>query len=230
VQTPLQLDIMHSIVQGLRSGSIPPISQSFEKVIFAGHSYGSIVGRGLATLHPTDGADAYILTAASNNLTALADPRFFFKGGPASTTRPSTFGDLPPAYRAFPSRSLRDTLYSFAADFDPRVLAWDEQQPHAFAMGELISKSTTDASNFTGPVLVVTGRYDQIVCGEANITASAADCGVGGTSNPDKTRVLFPKAQFESYEPDRTAHNTNLHYSAPEVFGAAHQWLENVGF
>jgi pimeloyl-ACP methyl ester carboxylesterase len=228
VQTPIQIDIIRSIVQGLRFGSFSSISQSYEKVIFAGYSYGSIIGRSLATVHPSDGADAYILTATSNNLTALANPSFFFAGGAASVVDPSTFKHLPPGYRTFPG--LRDALYSFSPDFDPRILAHDERQPHVFAMGELLSPEITTASNFTGPVLVLTGRYDQIVCGHANITASAADCGVGKGSNPDMTRVLFPEAKFESYEPDHTGHNTNLHYSAPESFGAAHKWLESAGF
>jgi len=79
--------------------------------------------------------------------------------------------------------------------------------------------------------MVLTGRYDSIVCGVGNFTKSVPDCGEGKTSNPAMTKVLFPKARdFTTYIPDRTGHDITTHFSAGESFGAAHQWLEDAGF
>lgn len=65
--------------------------------------------------------------------------------------------------------------------------------------------------------MIITDRYDQIVCGMGNITVEVADS--------------FSRASsFESYIPDRTGHDLNTHYSAPETIGATHAWLTKVGF
>lgn len=127
--------------------------------------------------------------------------------------------------------SIRDVLYPLDGQFDPKMLQVDMNQPHIFAVGEIASAAPTIPSNFTGPVLVITGRQDQIVCGNGNITSLVPDCGVGPGSKADAEHVLFPKAsRFDSYVPDQSAHIINSQYSAPESFGAAHQWLETVGF
>ena len=189
------------------------------------------MGRRLATDYPTDGADAYILTASSNNLTGFNDAFVTFQAKTANIVDHTRFGNLPSGYVAASALGIRDTVYSFDGDFDPKILAWDQKQPHVFAVGEVATPTPDIPSNFTGPVFVLTGQYDQIVCGAGNISASVGNCGVGAGSNPDMTRVLFPKAsRFDSYEPDHTGHDLNTHYSAPESFGAVHQWLENVGF
>jgi pimeloyl-ACP methyl ester carboxylesterase len=231
VQTSMQIEIMYQVMLRLRAGSLPSISQSYKKIIMATHSYGSILGRGLATIYPDDGADAYILTGASNNLTGINAAVGYFHAQSASAVDPTRFSDFAPGYLAIAPQGFRDTVYSFDGDFDPNVFSWDISLPHNFAVGEIAGISGTGPSNFTGPVMVMTGRYDQIVCGIGNITVEALDCGVGRTSNPDQERILFPKASsFESYIPDHTGHNLNTHYSAPETFGAAHAWLTNVGF
>jgi len=231
VQSSMQIQILHQIMLRLRAGSLPPISRSYKKIIMATHSYGSILGRSLSTIYPDGGADAYILTGASNNLTGIEAAIETFHAQAASAVDPTRFSDLAPGYVAITPQGFRDTVYSFDGDFDPKMLSWDISLPHNFAVGEIAGISGTKPSNFTGPVMVITGRYDQIVFGAGNITVEAADCGVGPTSNPDQERVLFPKASsFESYIPDHTGHNLNTHYSAPETFGAALAWLTRIGF
>lgn len=231
VQSPLQIEIMHQIMLRLRAGSLPSISQPYTKIVFATHSYGSIIGRALATIHPTDGADAYILTGAAKDLTGINEAVGAWHLQSASAVDPIRFSNFAPGYVAITPQGFRDSVYSFAGDFDPNFLSYDVSLPHNLAVGEIAGIGSTEPSNFTGPVMVITGRYDQIVCGAGNITIEAADCGVGSTSHPDQERLLFPKASsFESYIPDHTGHNLNTHYSAPESFGAAHAWLTKVGF
>jgi pimeloyl-ACP methyl ester carboxylesterase len=233
VQGPLQVEIMHNIIKSLRSGSLPNISQHYKKVVFVTHSYGSIIGRKVATDYPTDGADAYILTAASNTLVGIKRAIGTFQAQAASVRHPAELGNLPPGYLSFSNQGLRDAVYSFNGDFDPKMLAWDQQYPHSFAAGEVsapLSSLVANTSTFDGPVMVLTGKYDVIVCGTGNFTQSDGDCGNGKDSNPAMTKAEFPKARFDYYIPDHTGHDLNAHYSAPESFGAAHMFLEKFGF
>jgi hypothetical protein len=50
VQSALQVDIAHKLIQGLRSGSIG--GNAFARVVGVGHSYGSIQCIGVAAQHP----------------------------------------------------------------------------------------------------------------------------------------------------------------------------------
>jgi hypothetical protein len=132
---------------------------------------------------------------------------------------------------AFDSDGLKDVLYPIDGDFDPELLSFDEQTSHTFSVGELASPKQNGTSNFTGPVLVLTGRNDAIVCdAQGNNTAQVADCGVGKGSLIGQTAPAYPQAQFGEYVPDKTGHNLLFGYSAPEVFGAAHAFLEQSGF
>jgi len=231
VQKPLQVEVMREIIRRLRDGSLPSIPRSYQKIVFVSHSYGSIIGRSLATVYPNDGADTYVLTGAAANLTGLQGAIASFQLQPASIIDPDRFSGLLPGYAGVSATGLRETCYSGDGDFDPNVLAWDLASPHFLAVGELATLPSEIASNFTGPVMVLTGRYDQVACGKGNIELENVDCGVGPTSNPGMMQSLFPKAlRFDSYTPDYTGHDLNTHFSAPESFGVAHQWLESNGF
>lgn len=234
VQLPLQLELIRTLIRSLRSGTTSCLDKSFNKVIFVTHSYGSLVGRAMATQYPDaqDGADAYILTASSTTLVGFQTAGGLFKPRAASAVTPSKFGHLPPAYAQMSPESLREIVYSLPGDYDPGMLAWDKMQPHVFAVGEMATFKPNATSEFEGPVMYLTGRTDPIVCDKAgNITVSIPDCGVGKTSNPGWSSVRFPKAQpFGVYVPDRAGHNLNLHYSAGESQGAVNNFLEEAGF
>ncbi|KUJ08252.1 uncharacterized protein LY89DRAFT_599986 [Mollisia scopiformis] len=231
VQGPLQVEILHQLTQSLRAGTIPSISQIYKTVILASHSYGSILGRSLATLHPTTGADAYILTAAGPDVEKGFEATLpTFHARAASHVDPLQFDQLPQGYLSIHPPSLRTSLYSYPGDFSPGLLAYDETLTHIFAAGEVIAQAPLESSpsNFTGPVFVLTGRYDQIACGVGNFTASVAQCNI---SEIGGLKTFFPKAKsFEVYIPDQTGHNLNTHFSAGESFGVVGQWLDNAGF
>jgi pimeloyl-ACP methyl ester carboxylesterase len=232
VQLPLQLEIIREIMKGLRHKDFSCIQQKYKEIIFVTHSYGSLVGRAMAMQYPKDGADAYILTATSTDLVGIAAAGADFHPRAAKITDPTHFGNLPPAYVSMDPNALHDIVYALPEDYDAGMLALDKQQPHVFAIGELATNKPNLTSTFEGPVMYLTGRTDPIVCDKAgNITISLPDCGVGKTSNPGLSVSRFPKAKpFGVYVPDRTGHNLNLHYSAPESFGAAHEFLDLAGF
>jgi pimeloyl-ACP methyl ester carboxylesterase len=229
VQPTLQIAVLYEILTGLRAGSLPSIPK-YNKIVMATHSYGSVLGRLIATIFPSSGADAYILTAAAATLSGLEDLLKNFKAQSASSVDPR-FPRLAPAYLAASKSSIRDVIYGKTGQFDPKMLEWDMQSPHVFAVGEVAYFQPAAPTNYAGPVMILTGREDQIVCGNANITSEVPDCGVGPGSIPANTASLFPKASvFNAYVPQDTTHNINTQYTAPEAFGAAHQWLQSVGF
>jgi pimeloyl-ACP methyl ester carboxylesterase len=233
LQFPLQSQIILNIIHALRTGNCSnSIPRKFDKLIMVTHSYGSLHGRELAIAHPADGADAYILTATAANLVGIQTIVQTATAGSVSAYDPENLGNLPPAYMAFRALGLKDVLYSLDGEFDPELLKHDMEGPaHTFAVGELVSPKQNVTSNFTGPVLVLTGRLDPIVCdAKGNNTAQVADCGVGKKSIPGQTAEVFPNAKFDVYVPDKAGHNLNLGYSAPEVFGAAHGFLESREF
>ena len=148
----------------------------------------------------------------------------------ASQTYPDKFPNLPQGYLSIAPPAIREALYSYPSDFSPALLAFDEGTPHVFAAGEVLASEPLDSkpSSFTGPVLVVTGRYDQIVCGTGNFSAGVAVC---GDTEIEGMKTFFPKAgSFGVYVPDRTGHNLDTHFSAGESFGVVQLWLEDVGF
>lgn len=231
VQFPLQQQILLNIIHGLRAGNLSSCVPKFDKVIMASHSYGALHSRNLAISYPTDAADAYILTATAYNIVGVSSIVQLYTAGSASAYDPERLGDLPPAYMSFDSAGMKDGLYPLDGEYDPELFAFDQSLTHTFTVGELASPKLNTTSNFTGPVMVLTGRLDAIACdAQGNNTAHVADCGVGQDSIPGQTAQVFPNAQFGVYVPDKTGHNLNLGYSAPEVFGSAHTFLEAQGF
>jgi pimeloyl-ACP methyl ester carboxylesterase len=227
----MHVEILHKLTQCLRSGTIPTISQAYNTVILASHSYGSTLGRSLATLYPTTGADAYILTATSPDVVkGFTDALITFHVLPASQVNPLVYSSLPQAYVSISPPAIRTSLYSLLGDFSFGLLSNDETLPHILPAGEVSAGAPLESSpsNFTGPVFVLTGKYDEICCGVGNITANATECSL---SDITAMKEFFPKArEFGVYVPDQTGHNINLHYSAGESFGVVNQWLQDVGF
>jgi pimeloyl-ACP methyl ester carboxylesterase len=228
VQPPLQLSVIYGIFTGLRAGTLPNVPK-YNKIVMGTHSYGSVLGRLLSTIFPNSGADAYILTATGRELKGLRQFLANIQAQAASAVDPR-FKELAPAYLSA-TKNIREVIYGVNGSFDPNMAEWDTKYPHIFAAGEIADSKNAPPSSFSGPVLVITGRQDQIVCGNGTIVGHVPDCGVGPGSQIDDTKTLFPKAKvFTAYVPEGAAHNLNTHYSAPETFGAAHLWLQSVGF
>lgn len=229
VQGPLQLSVMREVIRLLREGGASYIPKKFNKIIMATHSYGSILGRLMSTVFPQSGADAYILTATSSYLHGLQAFIQAIKARSASAVDPR-FPNLAPGYLAATPSTIRSVIYGLEGTFDPEIASWDAESPHIFAIGEIAGRNPNTTSSFEGPVLVLTGRQDQIVCGNGTIEAGIPDC-YSSDGDPRRERELFPKAsRFGVYIPENSAHNLNTHYSAPETFGVAHEWLQSVGF
>jgi hypothetical protein len=126
-----------------------------------------------------------------------------------------------------PGRQL--LLYGRNGTFDPKVADLDFQTQDTVSIGEFTSNLGSTATNFTGPVVVITGEQDAAFC-YVNATIGGA-CGQGDDSLPAQSREFFPNASSFSYSiPENIGHDINLHYRAHIAYAYTHDWLESNGF
>lgn len=135
-----------------------------------------------------------------------------------------------PFYLAASSQAGRQTaLYSAIGGFDPAIVTFDFKHEGTVALGEIATLlyGLGPAPDFTGNVLVVTGRQDAICC----YSPLGSDCGTGSGSIPAQAVANFPSAKrFVTMIPDRTGHAPFLHYSAQDQFNYIADFLERLAY
>lgn len=223
-QVPLEEAILHQLVLKLKSGAAVP-NRSFNKVIFVGHSYGSVLGNEMATNHPTDIA-AFVLTGFGVSIIPVALDLPQTALFPAFLYAPR-FAGFNPGYLVTSSKlGRRGYLWGAPGSFDDGIFLMDYNNEDVVGVGELLSIAggLKLAPAYTGPVFVVTGSNDDVFC-------EAAQCGTGSASPQAMSGALFPKSSNFSYsEPIGTGHMINLHYTAQQSFKASHDFLAANGF
>ncbi|ESZ91708.1 ctr copper transporter family protein [Sclerotinia borealis F-4128] len=233
VQMTLQVEIIHNIIVMLRSGKIPHpylAGRTFDKVIYVGHSYGSICGNAVATVHPKD-VDTFVLTSYSIDFALGAVSLSLMIPAPAFLVSPR-FSSLEsqPFYLAAASRSGRQTaLYRRLGGFDPAIVTFDFHHEGTVSLGEIATLlyGVGPAPAFTGNILVVTGKQDAICC----YSPLGSDCGVGSGSIPARAVANFPNAaNFATMIPDMTGHAPFLHYSAQGQLSYITSFLKGMGY
>ncbi|QSZ35703.1 hypothetical protein DSL72_006825 [Monilinia vaccinii-corymbosi] len=233
VQMPVQVEIIHSIIGMLRSGKALHLclaGRIFSKVIYVGHSYGSICGNAVATAYPKD-VETFVLTAYSTGYAFGAAPLGLMTPAPAFLVS-SRFSSLltQPFYLAASSQPGRQiALYSRTGGFDPAIITFDFQHEGTVSLGEIATLlyGVEPAPAFTGNVLVVTGKQDAICCYDP----LGSDCGSGIGSIPAQAVANFPNAAtFATFIPDKTGHAPFLHYSAQDQFSYIAAFLEDLAY
>lgn len=223
-QVQLEEAVLHQIVLKLKSGTAVP-GRTFNKVIFVGHSYGSVLGNDMATNHPSDIA-AFILTGFGVSIIPVAVDLPQTVLFPADLYAPR-FAGFNPGYLVTSSQlGRRNYLWGVPGSFDQGIFLMDYNNEDVVGIGELLSIAggLKLAPAYTGPVFVVTGSSDDVFC-------LAAQCGVGSASPQAMSGALFPKSSNFSYsEPIGTGHMINLHYTAQQSFAASHNFLAANGF
>ncbi|EPE09769.1 alpha beta-hydrolase [Ophiostoma piceae UAMH 11346] len=220
-QIPFYAAMLKDIADGLRSKKWIP--RCFDKLVYIGHSLGSAIGTAVATSYP-DSYDAVVLTGFSKEVSGVLIP--FGKVVPASTFAPR-FANLSTGYVVTSSEDGRaEFMYGAIGTYDPAIIKLDYNQQGVAALGELATITSSVASNYTGPVAVVTGQQDVAFC-YANATV-LGDCGQGNTSLPAQVQSLFPNAStFDYYIPTEAGHDLNYHYDAHATFTYVHDWLRS---
>lgn len=161
----MQQAILHEITSRLRKGELE-FAPKAEKVIFVGHSLGSVTGNGIATKYPAD-FDSMILTGYSYTLVQAVIGLLLTILTPAQLQNPAKFDDLAPGYLAFGSRKgKRNSYYAADGSFSTPLEEWDFAHQDTITVGQIVTafSGLERADQFTGDVYVLTGQEDAFFC------------------------------------------------------------------
>lgn len=221
VQTPLQVEMLHALVGKVRLiNSIIALVRPVGKVLYAGHSFGAIVGAALSIKYPND-IDAYVLEGLSDKIYPPVVTDLTFNS--ARNVYPR-FSNLPLGYLAITLEADRTSAF-YGGDYDPNVAKKDYDNGDTGAVGEFatISRALSGPSSYTGPVFMTSGELDTVVCNPI-----FGDC---GTILAQSKNTLFPSVpanKFGTYAVPNSAHSINLHRTAPATFDIVTDWLDSV--
>jgi len=115
VQAPIQVEIIHSLVNLLRGGKLA--GQIFKDVVGVGHSFGSIQSVGVVAKYPKD-FDAVVLTGFSTNASSLSLTFADFNSAIANQNQPDRFGSLPNGYLVVDNAIANQFAFFYYPNFD----------------------------------------------------------------------------------------------------------------
>ncbi|KAF2209971.1 hypothetical protein CERZMDRAFT_46247 [Cercospora zeae-maydis SCOH1-5] len=230
-QAPLEAETIHAIIESARSGTLPGIQQSFDKVVYAGHSYGSLLGNALAAQHPED-VDSYVLTGFSLDALQGAAGFVVLPGFlPAAVVEPVRFGSDDLAYLLATNEEGTKAAFYYG-DYDEKIFSEDYDGRQAVPLSEIatVPLGQLPAPAYKGSVFVLNGNEDGIFCVGLldTLLGVPGDCSKGFVS---RVQNGYPAAKaFGSHITANTGHAVNRHRTAQESFKAAHDWLAQQGF
>lgn len=136
-QTNLGVETIHQIIVKARNNQLPgPANRAFSRIVYVGHSLGSITANVLHAKYPND-ADASILTGWSSTVDLSILNTVFFPGSaPAALLDPVKWGSLDLNYLAFNSTSAFQTLFYHIGAYDPALFNLDYAASGTLALGE----------------------------------------------------------------------------------------------
>jgi pimeloyl-ACP methyl ester carboxylesterase len=250
VQLPLQIEILHVLVQKLRNAEIG--GYSFKNVVGVGHSLGSAVTQGVAARYPTD-FDALISQGTSTNFnyafTGVASedqqiantqslPRFKNLADGYHTPADNQFA-LQFAFYRYPGYDPKSEHLSYLPPPSPLLLSPTADTPkpapvfalqasnkQSNAIGETftLGPAYAPATSFTGPVDIVNGQNDYFYCG--------GDCSYPTNQAVAALAAYFPSASkqgSQTFLAPLCGHNVNSHYSARKAFEQMLAFLKTNG-
>ncbi|KAH8804460.1 Alpha/Beta hydrolase protein [Xylogone sp. PMI_703] len=224
VQMPAHVEVSHTIARLARAGA-SPFPRTFNKIIYIGHSFGSLIGNSLNAKYPND-VDATVLTAFSSDLEAAAAIDNF-KLQPAAITRPKRYGSLPEGY--VQPTSQEGFLFEFynPGGYDPTFAAYQYANRGTQTVGEgaTANAAVKIAPKYRSPIFVISGQHDNIFCNPKGSSLEIGGCGRGTESLLAKTAELYPASQYDWYAVPNAGHCWQLHYSGKEGIRATHDWL-----
>jgi hypothetical protein len=161
---------------------------------------------------------------------------FFVQSGllPASLEDPR-FAGLALGYLEVSSHSDFSWLFYTPGEHDQGITNLDWATRGTVTLGEAATGATGSqtASEYTGPVFVVTGIHDSVFCSTLTLNIpifTTPTCVTEPWGLVPSTQSLYPKARnFGLYFPE-AGHCWHLHYTAQDTFGVVHNWLAEQGF
>ena len=234
VQAPYQAELYNTLINLLRSSTKLSIPTGWKKIIWVGHSYGSILGTQVSTKHP-DAVDAFVQTGIAiptpdeNALPGELQDGYV----QASTYDPVRFPPAvyTPGYLVTSSKVGRqNTFYSNPlSDYSLALLNRDFEKKDTLALGEALTQDIYNSTTYAKPVFVVTGKQDAVFCGNGSRLLGTPDC----TQELPATKLFYPAvpaSKFEYYAQPNAGHCHQMHYTAAAGFAKAHAFLAKMGF
>lgn len=209
VQSFLETSALVALTKMLKDGGIPGVSETYEKVIHVGHSFGSVQSYALTRDYP-ELSSGLILQGFSQNGSFL--PYFQLGGNFVAVQTTPLASDYSAGYFAAGNPSGVQTNFFSPGMFDPAILnlAYSTGQP--VSQGELltIGGAASGINPFTGPVLIITGGRDVPFCGgDCTLTGDPSLPNIPSSSIPN-----FPNAKtVEVVIVPEAGHGLNLQYS-----------------
>ncbi|MCJ1455668.1 hypothetical protein MMC28_006024 [Mycoblastus sanguinarius] len=247
VQAPLQLEILRGITQmarsgdllkhavGTENGTVPETTSNhsivaFDKIIHVGHSFGSFLTSALLTTYGNL-SDAAIITGYDMN-PHFVELRWTSAGLEYAPQNNATlFGDRSAGYMVGGTRAaIQTSFFSTQANATTGIGGFEEEVlDYAFSIrqtvtgAEIVSSSQLNlgaAESFEGPVQIVLGEFDYVVCrGNCNEAI-----------NLDSLKSLYPKAEdIYPFTQPGTGHGLTMHRGAQLGYKASLDWLERKG-
>ncbi|RKF78946.1 putative ctr copper transporter family protein [Golovinomyces cichoracearum] len=230
VQMGTHVEITQTLINALKNGEIG--GRSFQKVIYVGHWYGSLIGNLHAVKYPNT-VDSYVLTGFTQKIRPSLVPTLttgvFL---PAAVAYPQRWNGQASTYFASSDEQGGNKLFFVNETSDPAFRSYNFALRGTVTVGEFISaySSTQVAPLYRGRIFVLTGQNDSIFCspgelGEGTI-AGKGDCGTGMSNLAATTRQLYPAVSVYDFNtPANTGHCNILHKNAQEQFAVVHNWL-----
>lgn len=226
VQSTVELSILATLTNlTLNSPStIHPSLPSSPTVIHVGHSWGSLLSKALAAVHP-ELTTHLVLTGYSDsynyqNLFAAATSYHLANQNQPSRFPPQQYSN---GFLTWPDQVANQYCFLGYPNFPTSLLEYAEATKYPFTLGEFesIGQIIVNATDFTGKVHYVPSQYDVPFCG--------GDCvGLVGVENP-VTKAAFPNATITVDLVEGVGHGLNLHYQAEAAYQSIMAWVdENV--
>lgn len=219
VQQHLSAEIILEIAEQLRKGEV--VNKKFSKVVLVGHSMGSLIAN-VATQRRPKAFDAVILTGWSTNFIENSPKVFAGLQLPAALVDPTRFKHLNLGYLTFSLKvAVTRLFYGPEGTYDQKVRDFDWDHRDVVGAGEFITLlEGTNVSPYPGPIHIIDGEIDQSFCKDGK-------CSPGPEAIPGNTASTFPNSRNFTYSiTPGTAHDLNLHKSAPKTFEAASEFLK----
>ncbi|KAK2769561.1 hypothetical protein FQN52_005204 [Onygenales sp. PD_12] len=215
-QAAIQIPILRELTTLLKSGKYTGDTGKPKSLILVGHSFGSFLSNALLATDP-HAADGAILTGygfTSNGAVSMEafNPRI------AAQQDPKKFGELDAGYVTWSDIYSNVNAFFKAPEYTLAAAKYAEDTKQPFATLEQLSIGALELSapKFTGPVMIITGEFDFLVC--------AGYC-PGELEEPGK--ALFKGSRdFEPYVQPGAGHGLALHKNATGGYRVMTEFLQ----
>ncbi|KAH7102876.1 Alpha/Beta hydrolase protein [Auriculariales sp. MPI-PUGE-AT-0066] len=224
VQLPLLTQLVVGIVQAVRSGTLAPphiALPDFDKIVYMGHSLGSMTLNTALAESPDLPVDAAVFTGFTHSGEGEAVSNLTLAHGDlqiASQAFPDRFGSLSDGYTVIQDRTL---FYAPPGSYEDGAFEYDVETQDTVSVGLAFTLRSgfVPTPAYSGHVLVVIGDQDVTSCNQpgcANVFQEAA--------------FYSAAASFEAQVIPNTGHVLNLHKSSVATYTVILDWLTRIGF